>query len=129
MLEGAATLANYHPPIHTDLGALTGYKGTPINLATALHDGRTGRLQGAPGVHGVGIGFPEVYTDVDGHTEPRVGVGGSFVQHIERVWRRPACSTNPSPTARLAPGGFPGRPFAAARRPDAYLWPQLKARR
>uniref|UniRef100_A0A0G4HXU4 Uncharacterized protein n=1 Tax=Chromera velia CCMP2878 TaxID=1169474 RepID=A0A0G4HXU4_9ALVE len=49
------------------------------------HDGRTGRL--APGLHGVGIAFPEYWTDEEAFTEPRVGFVVHFVKHLDRVFR------------------------------------------
>jgi serine/threonine protein kinase len=37
------------------------------------------------GLHGIGIGFPEVCTDPEGDTEPRVGYVNSLVAHVQRI--------------------------------------------
>ncbi|KAJ1458440.1 pyridine nucleotide-disulfide oxidoreductase-domain-containing protein [Pelagophyceae sp. CCMP2097] len=47
------------------------------------HDGRTGRL--APGLVGLGIGYPEFWTDEEGYTEPRVGFVLHFLAHCRRA--------------------------------------------
>lgn len=60
------------------------WEGQPLDLAAAEHCGRTGRI--ARGLHGGGIAFPEVWTDPEGHTEPRVGFVRSYVAHLERIF-------------------------------------------
>lgn len=62
------------------------WMGVTIDLARAAYDGRNGAVNGAPGLHGVGIGFPEVYTDPEGLSEPRVGFVNSFVDHMHRIF-------------------------------------------
>ena len=62
------------------------WMGLSIDLVRAAHDGRNGAIAGAPGLHGVGIGFPEWYVDPEGHREPRVGFVNSFVEHMHRVY-------------------------------------------
>ena len=37
------------------------------------------------GLHGIGIGFPEVCTDPEGDTEPRAGYVNSLVAHVQRI--------------------------------------------
>ena len=63
----------------------TSWSGRHVDLVRATYDGQTGAINGAHGLHGVGIAFPEVYTDIEGHTEPRVGFVSSFVAHCNRI--------------------------------------------
>ena len=58
------------------------YLGNPIHVKS--HNTRNGRL--APGLHGVGIAFPEHSTDPDGHTEPIIGFVFHFQAHLDRVF-------------------------------------------
>lgn len=57
------------------------YLDNPITIRR--HNTRNGRL--APGLHGVGIAFPEYFTDADGFTEARVGYVAHFHEHLHRV--------------------------------------------
>jgi len=61
------------------------WSDTPLDLASAAYDGQTGLLAGAERLHGIGIAYPEVYTDPEGHTEPRVGYVNSLVEHVGRI--------------------------------------------
>ena len=61
-----------------------GEGGARIDLLEA-HDGRTGAFRGAPGMVGGGIGFPEVWTDPEGFSEPRVGFAKVFSAHLDRM--------------------------------------------
>ena len=60
------------------------FKNKPVDIASpTAHDPRTGKL--APGLHGLGIAYPEFWTDQDGYTEPRVGFVCHYLQHIDRA--------------------------------------------
>ena len=61
------------------------WSDAPLDLAAASYDGQNGRIAGAQGLHGIGIGFPEVYTDPEGYTEQRVGYVNSLVAHVQRI--------------------------------------------
>lgn len=62
------------------------WRGDHLNVfdGSRTHDSRTGRL--APGLYGVGLGFPEYWTDRDGFTEPRVGFVCHFLHHLDRLF-------------------------------------------
>jgi hypothetical protein len=60
-------------------------------LPPETYDGYTGRLNLGPSVgeghtlFGCGFGFPEVWDDVEGHSEQRVGFNTVFVEHVQRI--------------------------------------------
>jgi len=60
------------------------YQRWPVDLhLVKKHNVRNGRL--APGLHGVGLGFPEHWIDYDGDIEPRVGFVLHFRDHLKRA--------------------------------------------
>ena len=60
------------------------FNGSPVDVTGPKpHNPRNGRL--APGLHGVGIAFPEYWTDEDGYNEPRVGFVCSYLKHLDRL--------------------------------------------
>ena len=61
------------------------WSGAPLDLASAAYNGQNGLIAGAERLHGIGMAFPEVYTDPEGHTEPRVGYVSSLVEHVGRL--------------------------------------------
>ena len=61
------------------------WSGANLDLVSAAYDGRNGLISGTERLHGIGIAFPEWYTDPEGHTEPRVGYVNSLVEHVGRL--------------------------------------------
>ena len=61
------------------------WDGRDVDLVSTSYNGRNGAIAGTDGLHGIGVAFPEVYTDPEGHTETRVGYVNSLVEHVGRI--------------------------------------------
>ena len=55
-----------------------------VPLPRVVHDARSGRIEGAAGIRGFGIAFPELVTDPSGSKESAVGLW-KFMRHIREA--------------------------------------------